>query len=221
MKIGFGNVKGVSSAQPKLKPWQIHEVTFNGVEYSEFSGKKDPSAVWKVMKVRFSNSDGLFEETIFCPKDGDEVRPKNGERENPSQLERFQFFVAQLGEQLVPERYEKFKKIEYEFPADFERFVKNLNETLKPMIGKTVKLKLIGNKKGEAVLPYFVNISREGVAYISNNFLGDKVFFTPYELESMEKQKNAKPTDMGGTAGDGLDNDAPLGVSNDDLNFEV
>lgn len=40
MKIGFGNVKGVSSAQPKLKPWQIHEVTFNGVEYSEFSGKK-------------------------------------------------------------------------------------------------------------------------------------------------------------------------------------
>ena len=104
---------------------------------------------------------------------------------------------------------------------DFERFVKNLNETLKPMIGKTVKLKLIGNKKGEAVLPYFVNISREGVAYISNNFLGDKVFFTPYELESMEKQKNAKPTDMGGTAGDGLDNDTALGVSNDDLNFEV
>lgn len=221
MKIGFNGVSGVSNSQPKLKAWQIHEVTFKGVEYSEFNGKKDPSALWKVMRTKFEGKDGIFEETTFCPKDGDEVRPKNGDRESPSSLERFQFFVAQLGEQLAPERYEKLKKVEFDFPADFEKFVKTLNECLKPAIGKTVKLKLIGNKKGDAVLPYFVNLNREGVAYTSNNFLGDKVFFTPYELETMEKQKNTKPTDMDTVTGDGIDTDVSSGVSNDDLNFEV
>lgn len=221
MKIGFDGVSGVSNAQPKLKAWQIHEVTFKGVEFSSFAGKKDPSATWQVMRTKFEGKDGIFEETTFCPKDGDEIRPKNGDRESPSNLERFQFFVAQLGEQLCPERYAKFKGRQYDLPNDFEKMIKDLGEVLKPALGKTYKLKLIGNKKGEAVLPYFVNINREGVAYTSNNFLGDKVFFTPYELESMEKQKNTKPTDMGGEAGSGLDTDVSSGVSDDDLNFEV
>lgn len=173
------------------------------------------------MRTKFEGKDGIFEETTFCPKDGDEVRAKNGDRESPSNLERFQFFVAQLGEQLCPERYAKFKGRQYDLPNDFERMIKDLGEVLKPAVGKTFKLKLIGNKKGEAVLPYFVNINREGVAYTSNNFLGDKVFFTPYELETMEKQKNTKPTDMDAVTSDGIDTDVSSGVSNDDLNFEV
>lgn len=223
MKIGFNGVSGVSSAQPRLKAWQIHEVQFKGVEFSSFAGKKDPNATWQVMRTKFEGKDGIFEETTFCPKDGDEVRPKNGDRESPSALERFQHFVAQLGEQLpgVKERYDKLSKYEWDFPGDFEKFVKTLADCLKPAIGKTVKLKLIGNKKGDAVLPYFVNLNREGKPYTSNNFLGDKVFFTQYELDTMEKQKGAKPTDMDAEANDGLNTEVSSGVSNDDLNFEV
>lgn len=221
MTIGFNGVSGTSSAQPKLKPWQITEVTFKGVEYAEFAGKKDPSAVYKVMRTRFENADGVFEETTFCPKDGDEIRTKSNDRENPSSLERFTFFIAQLGEQLAPDRYEKFKKMQYELPKDFEKMVSDLGKVLQPAIGKTFKLKLIGNKKGEAVLPYFVNISREGKAYTSNNFLGPKVFFTPYELDTMKKQQSAKPTEMEDEAGDGLNTDVSEGVSDDSLNFEV
>lgn len=221
MKIGFDGVKGTSSVSPKLKAWQIHEVVFKGVEYSSFAGKKDPNATWQVMRTKFENADGVFEETTFCPKDGDEVRQVNGDRQSPSNLERFQFFIAQLGEQLAPERYAKFKGRQYDLPGDFQKMVKDLGEVLKPAIDKPVKLKLIGNKKGEAVLPYFVNISREGQAYTSNNFLGDKTFFTQYELDTMEKQKNTKPTDMEGSAGSGLDNEVSDGVSNTDLNFDV
>ena len=221
MKIGFNGVSGVSSSQPKLKAWQIHDVQFKGVEFSSFAGKKDPSATWQVMRTKFEGKDGVFEETTFCPKDGDEIRPKNGDRENPSALERFQFFVAQLGQQLEPERFKKFQGVQFDLPGDFEKMVKSLNECLKPSIGKTVKLKLIGNKKGEAVLPYFVNLNREGQPYTSNNFIGDKVFFTDYELTTMEQQKAAKPTDMEGEAGDGLNTEVSSGVSNDDLNFEV
>lgn len=221
MKIAFNGVEGVSNAQPKLKPWQITEVTFRGVEFASFAGKKDPSTTWQVMRTKFDNADGVFEETTFCPKDGDEVRTKNGERENPSNLERFTFFIAQLGEQLCPERYEKFKKMQYDLPKDFEKMVKDLSATLQPAVGKTFKLKLIGNKKGEAVLPYFVNIGREGKAYTSNNFLGPKVFFTAYELDTMNKQQNAKPTDMEDEADDGLNTDVSEGVSDDSMNFEI
>lgn len=221
MKIGFNGVNGTSNAQPKLSAWGIHDVVFKGVEYGEFAGRKDPNTTWKVMRTKFEGKDGIFEETIFCPKDGDEVRPENNGRQSPSTLERFQFFVAQLGEQLAPERYEKLKKVEFDFPADFEKFVKTLGECLKPAVNKPTKLKLIGNKKGEAVLPYFVNLNREGVAYTSNNFLGDKVFFTQYELDTMDKYKNAKPTTMDSASSDGLDTDVSSSVSNDDLNFEV
>lgn len=221
MKVGFDGVNGTSNVQPRLKAWQIHEVEFKGVEFSSFAGKKDPNTTWQVMRTKFENKDGIFEETMFCPKEGDDVRTKNGDRENPSNLERFQFFVAQLGEQLAPERYAKFKTRQYDLPNDFERMIKDLNETLKPAIGKTVKLKLIGNKKGEAVLPYFVNLNREGKPYTSNNFLGDKVFFTTYELDTMDKQKNTKPTDMGNTSGDGLDTEVSNAVENTDLNFDV
>lgn len=228
ISLGFDGVNGTSSSQPKLKAWQIHEVEFKGVEFSKFAGRKDPNAIYQVMKVKFANKDGIFEETCFCPKDGDEVRPENNGRQSPSSLEKFAFFIAQLGEQLAPERYAKFKGMRYALPDNFEKMVNDLATTLKPAVGKTFKLKLIGNKKGEAVLPYFVNLSKDGVAYSSNNFIGQNIFFTPYELETMEKQKNAKPTDMGGSAGDGLDttNDVveatPQNSSNDDdLNFDV
>lgn len=215
-------VTGSSSAQPKLEAWKIHDVEFKGVEYVKFQGKKDTSAEYQVMRVKFANKDGVFEETRFCPKDGDEVRPENNGRQSPSSLENFTFFIAQLGEQLAPERYAKFKGRKYSLPGDFERMVKEFGEVVKPAVGKTFQLKLIANKKGEAVLPYFVNINREGVAYPSNNFIGAKLFFTPYELQTMEKQKNAAPTPMGGSAGDGIDVEPQQESSNDEpLDFDV
>lgn len=222
--FNLNGVTGSSTAQPKLAPWQIHDVEFKGIEYSKFAGHKDPNAEYQVMRVKFANKDGIFEETRFCPKDGDEVRPKNGDRESPSSFENFMFFIAQLGEKLCPERYEKFKGRAYDLPKDFERMIKDLNEVLKPAIGKIFKLKLIANKKGEPVLPYFVNINKEGKAYASNNFIGQNVFFTPYELETKKKREEAKPTEMEGSAGDGLDTPAieeEKSSENDSLNFDV
>lgn len=221
INLGFEGVQGSSMALPKLKAWQIHDVEFKGIEFSKFKGRKDPNAEYQALKVKFGNEDGTFEETKFCPKDGDEVRPENNGRQSPSPLENFQFFIAQLGEQLAPERYEKFKGRRYQLPQDFEKMVNDLGAVLKPAVGKTYKLKLIANKKGEPVLPYYVNLSKEGKAYPSNNFIGNNVFFTPYELETMEKQKNAKPTAMEGTAGDGVDTTPEETSNNDDLNFDV
>lgn len=223
MKIGFNGVNGTSSVQPKLEAWKIHDVTFEGVEFGSFTGKKDPSATYQVMRIKFKGVDGgVYEETVFCPKDGDEVRTVNGERENPSNLERFTHLMAHLGEQLAPERYKTFSTRQYDLPKEFEKMVNDFNTTLKPAIGKKTKLKLIGNKKNEPMLPYFVNINRDHEAYLSNNFVGDKVFFSAYETSQMDKRSSAKPTDMGSVVkNEDLSVDVAPAVENDDLNFEV
>ena len=222
MNFNLTDVNGTSNSQPRLKPWEIHDVVFKGVTYNQFSGKKDPNAVYKTMRVRFENKDGYYEETVWCPKEGDEVRQVNDNgRENPSNLERFKFFLAHLGEQLSPEKYAKFKGQSWNLPEDFEKLVTTFAAAMKPAEGKETKLKLIGTKKGEPCLPYFVNVSKEGAAYISNNFLGGKAFFSPYELETMEKYKNAKPTDMSKKPVDDLGVDGEASDTNSDLDFEV
>lgn len=225
MNFNLSGTNGTSTIKPRLKPWEIHDVIFKGATYSEFAGKKDPNTMWKTMKIAFENENGVFEETIFCPKEGDDVRQvttNNGvERENPSNLEKFKFMLAHIGEQLAPKEYEKFKNMTFALPEQFEKLATTFGEITKKAVGKQTKLKLIANKKGEPCLPYFVNLSKAGDAYISNNWLGDKVFFSDYEVSQMNKQKSAGPTPMPGAASDDLGVSDATSSENSDLDFEV
>lgn len=231
LSMNLNNTVGTSTSQPLLKPWEIHDVLFKGITYNEFTGKKDPNAVYQVMKVRFENEKGYYEETIFCPKEGDEVRRVNKvkdsttgnevDREQISNFENFQLFVAHLGEQLCPTNYEKIKGKGYNFPEDFKMFVEILSNALKPALNKTTKLKLIAGKDGQARLPYYGSLDKNGEKKMVNNFLGEKVFLSKYEMETMEKQKAAKPTNMPVGATDDLGGDDLNDVTDDDLNFEV
>lgn len=40
-----------------------------GITFNEFKGKKDPDAVYKTMRISFENENGVYEETVFCPKE--------------------------------------------------------------------------------------------------------------------------------------------------------
>ena len=58
-------------------------------------------------------------------------------------------------------------------------------------------MKLNGkNKDGkvEAVIPRIVGINKEGVAFIADNYIGDKLFFSDYEETQRAAYLNAKPT---------------------------
>lgn len=224
MTFGIGKeTVGTSSAQPKLKANEIHDVIFKGVEYSEFKNKKDEANPYKVMKIKFANEDGVYEETIFAPKEGDDVRQaaKNSGKEMPSPLERFKFTLAHIGEQLAPANYEKFKGMAFDLPSEFKKLVDTFAKVVAPAVNKKTKLKLIANSKGEPALPYFVNLSKEGEAYVSNNWLGDKVFFSPYEIEQMEKKKNAKPSAMNDSVNDSIMDGDAASAENVDLEFDV
>lgn len=219
MILNNSNINGVSTVQPRLKPWGIYDVTFKGVTYREFAGKKDPNAKYQTMEILFEGKDGIYRETVWCPREGDDKRNDLNGKLMPSRLETLQFLLAHIGMQLAPKGYEKFKGVSWDLPTQFQKMCEAFEKITKPAVGTTIKLKLIGNKKGEATLPFFVNINGEtGESYISNNFLGDKVFFSTYEISQQEKLSGAKPTEMKDTVDDdvdGADTDA------DDMEFEV
>ena len=57
------------------------------------------------------------------------------------------------------------------------------------------------NNKGEAQFPgFFSGVSREGKAYIRNNFMGEKLAFSTYELTRINNAATARPTPMANTA---------------------
>lgn len=206
------SVSAVSNSIKQLAPFAIYDVKYEKSEIVEFDGKKDPSQHFKVLRVRFSNTDGYYEETIFfpTPADGEPKEFKNPDgtvRKMPSNFDRTKFFMAQVMEVLNPDGYKKFCEASSKF-KDFEMMANAFIKVLEPAMGKETKLKLMGrtdmNGNVHAVLPNFLNISKEGQLYVSTNFIGDRVFFSTYEEGQVQKFKNAKPTAMPDLAADPL-----------------
>lgn len=219
MTFNLNNVNG--TAVVRLKAWGIYDVVFKGIELVK--GKNKEGNEWKAMKIKFSGEEGIFEPLVFCPGEGggERITGETGGRkwELPSALEQLQCTVAHVMANLAPEMVEKFSKAAsgLAIPEDFEKLVEIMNKALAKAVNKQTKLKLVGNNKGYASLPNFVGINKEGEVYINNNWLGDTVAFSDYEVKKMNEQKNAKPT----AVKDDLDNTDDAAAGNEDLDFEV
>ena len=219
MTFNLNNIKG--TAVVRLKAWGIYNVVFKGIELSKGTNKEGNT--WKAMKIKFSGEEGIFEPMIFCPGDKGDERlsgESNGKKwELPSAMEQLQFTVLHVMSNLAPEMLEKFVKAVsgLTLPTDFEKLIEIMNKALSKAVNKQTKLKLIGNNKGYATLPNFVGINKDGEAYISNNWLGDTVAFSDYEVKKMNEQKNAKPT----AVKDEVDTTDDTAAGNEDLDFEV
>lgn len=219
MTFNLNNVNG--TAVVRLKAWGIYDVVFKGIDLMKGTNKEGNA--WKAMKIKFSGDEGIFEPMVFCPGDkGDERRTgeTGGKKwELPSALEQLQYTVSHVMTNLAPEMMEKFSKAVtgLTLPDDFEKLVETMNKALSKAVNKKTKLKLVGDSKGYAALPSFVNINKDGEAYISNNWLGETVAFSDYEVKKMNEQKNAKPTAVKDNAED-TDN---VEAGNEDLDFEV
>lgn len=199
LQINLANTQGVSTSMPKLKPWEIHDVVLKKVEFTEFEGKKDPSAKYQVIRVRFENKDGYYEETIFAPKPEDVNRMATSSGgELASNFEVFTFLVAHLGQVLAPTRWEKMKGKSFDFgtPEGFKEFGELFVKLLEPALNKATKLKLIADKKGNVRLPYFVAVNKNGEAFLASNFIGDNLFFSTYEETQKNRIATAVPTQM-------------------------
>ena len=205
-EFNFGSLattQATSNVQQRLKPWGIYPVKFSGARKETIKGKKDPNAVYEILKVRFDGADGYYEESIFYPKDGDEKRPirtsKEGhEYQGASSFDRTMTFIAQVAEVLNPEGFKKMQAASAKFRS-FDDVVNAFIKITDIAKGKETNLKLVGRTQdGNVVasLPKFVAINKNGEKFTCDNFVGDKLFFSAYEESKKAEYLSAKPTNM-------------------------
>lgn len=218
-----------STAKPRLLGNNIYTVKFDGCEIKDIQGVKDPTALYKVLSLKFSNDEGSYDHTVFEPKGDDykrtdkEFTNKNGNIEKipqASNVESLMLFLKHIIDAVNPTVAKQIDSGEKKLGAKSWDELRNLiSNILNAGKGAQTKIKLLKNKAGEATFPgFFTAVNRDGKAYIRNNFVGEKVAFTAYEVDRIKNENTAKPTDAA-TLDFGIEEKAA--DSGLDLNFEV
>ena len=202
MNFAISKESAVRSIRRQLAPWNIYDVTFVGCEVREFKGTKDPSVTYQVLDIKFENEDGYFTVTRFFPKQGDDVRrklpnKKGGERELASNFEELMNIVKQTAEVLTPEGFKKMSELSSKFRS-FDDVAKALIAITDKVKGTKTKIKLVGRTRDNRVVAEIPTITSvfDGVATITDNYIGNKLFFTPYEEGKRNEYLKGTPTDM-------------------------
>lgn len=208
MSFSFNATAGASqsTAKPNLKGGDIYSINFVGCESRDIQGVKDTSMVYKVLDLKFENEDGRYVHTVFEPKEADfkrkenEITNKNGQIEKipqPSNVEAMMLLFKHLIDSVNPKVGQKIDSGEMNLTASSwdqlrELICKILAEPAKNKVATNIKL--VTNTRGEASFPFFAGLTKEGKAYVKNNFIGNKLAFTPYELQKIKAAATANPT---------------------------
>ncbi len=200
-----------STFKPQLPGNEIHEVTFDGASTEDIQGKKDPTQVYKVLKLRFSNEKGQFEHTIFEPRPEDFERGENKTTRNgevstfptPSNVESMMLLLKHVIDAVLPSVGKKIDEGEVTLGGkNWDQLRNNVVTVLEKGKGATTKIKLLSDTKGNPRFPgFFTSLNQEGKAYIRNNFVGNTIGFTSYEKTRIDNAASAKPTDMSDSLG--------------------
>lgn len=228
--FSFDNTAGASQSSTNLLEGnKIHDVTFEEATMEDFQGRQDPNATYKVIKLKFKNEDGTFEHSIFEPiKDrGDFDRGvrefvKDGKQQSmptPSNVEVMMLLIKHVIDAVRPDAGAKIDSGEVSLSAkSWDELRKIVTEILNKGKGAKTKIKLLTDNKGYGRFPgFFTGISRDGKCYVRDNFIGNKVGFSPYEISRIKAASVAKPTDMSSPSLD----DAPTSDLSDINDFDL
>lgn len=227
MSYSFDTTAGASQStkKPALEGYKIHTVKLSDCKVEDIKGVKDPDVTYKVIKIVFNNEDGEYEHTVFEPKQADFERGKSegvkdGKAYNipqPSNVETMMLLFKHIIDGFVPEWAEQIDSGKKSLVAkDWDQLRNLVVKILTVGKGRENNIKLIKNKKGEGVFPgFFTALTREGQAYVKNNFIGQKVAFTTYEVQRAQNEKTASPTKMESSS-----NFSIPGGSNKDLDLD-
>lgn len=200
--FGLSAESAVRSIIRPLAPWEIHDVEFKGAEIRKFQGKKDPNAVYELLTIKYENEDGYFNVDLFFPKDGDDVRPEfdgqnGGKVHMASAFENTMAIIKQTVQILNPKGFDTLQKASVKCTS-FEQLAGMVVKVLTPVIGKKIKIKLTGrNRDGKVVaqIPRILALNKEEEAFICDNYIGEKLFWSDYETTKRDEFLKAKPTD--------------------------
>jgi len=224
--FSFGATAGTSqnTVKPRLTGNDIYTVKFDGCENEQFEGKKDHNTgtIYNTLKLKFSNENGTFEHTVFEPTSKDfertESDTKVGKIPNPSGVENMMLLFKHLIDTLNPKVAKAIDEGTQNLGAkNFDELRTLVSKILNPAKGVETQIKLVKNNKGEAQFPgFFSGITKDGKAYVRNNFVGPKLAFTSYELTKINNEATAKPTTQ--ASYDKIDTP---NTDNLDLNFDI
>lgn len=224
MNFNFNETAGISqsSTRKTLEGNKIHEVKFDGCEARDIQGVQDPSKVYHVLDIKFSNDEGYFTHTIWEPRDSDMEDTQGSFGPTPSNVKSMMLTLKHLIDAVNPELGKQIDKKEKSLNASsWETLRQAMVKATEPGKGTITKIKLVKRKNGEASFPGFVaSYNRQGQLYMRTNFIGNNIFFTNKELEAIKKQEAAKPTNMS----DALVLDETPKVEepkNEDFNFDI
>lgn len=211
--FSLSNESAVRNVRRPLAPWEIHDVKFMGVELKEFAGKKDPSKTYKTFNIKFENEDGYFNVNQFYPKDGDDQRREytssnGGKMIMPSNFDTLKALISQTIQVLNPDKWKSYVDVSSKFRS-VDDMIAAFAKVMESAVGTQTKLKLVGkNRDGKVVadIPRIVAVNNStdyaDVApenkptYISDNYIGDKLYFSDYEETQRAKFTSSTPTKM-------------------------
>jgi hypothetical protein len=192
-------IANVGASKGQLEGNNIHDVQFDGCEAVEL---KD--GTMKVLRIKFSNDEGVFNHTIFEPRDGDDQDTDGMYGKNPSRIKEMMTLLRHLGAAVCPALVEYINSING--PVTWDQIRKKIVEVTTPAIGTKTKIKLLAKKRtdpntgaerNDAVFPsYFLSYNREGALYMRTKFIGPRLVFTDKELTAIKNQENAKPVSV-------------------------
>lgn len=226
--FSFGDTLGSSQSEfsKSLEGNAVHTVKFDGAENHEFPNKKDATAPYRVLRLKFSNDEGSFEHSVFEPRPEDHNRTeskfmKDGVEKvipNPSNVESMMLLFKHTIDAVNPALGEKIDKGEVALQGkNWAELRNNVIALLAKGIGVETQIKLVKDKNGYARFPgFFTGVNQEGKAYVRNNFIGKNLGFSPYEMTRIKKEEAAKPTEMAFEAPAADD-----GLGDLDMNFDV
>ena len=193
-----------STSLPLLPGNEIHEVVFSEAIAEDIQGVADPSKVFKVINIIFKNDKGMFKHTVWEPRDEDfdrrktEFTGKDGKIstiENPSNVESMLLLFKHIIDVVNPKISKQIDSGEKSLGAkDWDGMRKLVCDIMNAGKETPTKIKLLTNKKGEACFPGFFSTLKENGPSIKNNFVGDKLGFTPYEAGRIKNEATSKPT---------------------------
>lgn len=200
-------VQATAGGNRRLRPWDIYEVKFVSAKYETFEGKKEDNKgqIYEALTVRFENEDGYYEERIFNPGEKGNERYENTSTDghkyySASSMERLRIFIAQMLTVLNPDGMKKMVELAPKI-SSFKQLCEVFAKLMEPAKDKTTHLKLSGRQDSKTqryvpCLPKFAGVSKAGELFTADNFIGDKLFFSPYEEDQRKKYLEAKPTNM-------------------------
>lgn len=174
---------------------QIYDVKFDGCEARDFDSVQNPNQKFKVLDIKFSNSNGYFTDTIWEPNDQDEQDIPGMYGNMPSHKKTMMLKLKHLLNTVNPEIAAKINSGEQKLSiSSWDALRQFMIKATTPGIGKKTKIKLVNNKKGEPIFPAYSTYNRNGLPVLTTNFIGDDVFWTSKELNKINQAATAKPT---------------------------